>query len=501
MATETEERQALWQFLAAPRRQWMHHLLAIAAVLIALLFDLAFSDIVQSQARYLIFVPPVLFASGIGGLAPGITATALSIIVCVWVTPSQGDMATEVSAAVLFGLTGISVALLGEWLLRSRIRALARTRDLVAREAHLQSILETVPDAMIVIDEFGGIRSFSTTAERLFGYSAAEVIGTNVKRLMPSPYRGNHDQYLHRYMDTGERKIIGIGRVVTAERKDGTTFPIELAVGEMRSGDQRYFTGFIRDLSERQKTEARLQELQSELVHITRLTALGEMASALAHELNQPLAAISNYLNGLRRLIERTPDLSPRIGEALEKAAEQALRGGQIIQRLRSFVSRGETEKKVESVAKLLEEASALALLGVKEKGINVRLRINPQADLVLVDKIQIEQVLLNLIRNAIEAMEHCERRELIISDERREDMIMISVSDTGSGIAPDMAPRLFEAFATTKSHGMGVGLSICRTIIESHGGEIWVDSNPEGGTIFRFTVRAAQQDETADGQ
>ena len=148
------------------------------------------------------------------------------------------------------------------------------------------------------------MQSFSAAAERLFGYSAAEVIGKNVKMLMPSPYRESHDGYLDRYLRTGERRIIGIGRVVVGERKDGSTFPMELAVGEMRSGNQRFFTGFIRDLTERQQTEARLQELQSELVHISRLTAMGEMASALAHELNQPLSAIANYMKGSRRLLE-----------------------------------------------------------------------------------------------------------------------------------------------------------------------------------------------------
>ena len=181
---------------------------------------------------------------------------------------------------------------------------------------------------------------------------------------------------------------------------------MELAVGEMKSGDQRYFTGFIRDLTERQKTEARLQELQSELVHISRLTAMGEMASALAHELNQPLSAITNYMKGSRRLLEQTTDeRAGVVREAMDSAAEQALRAGQIIRRLRDFVARGESERRVESMAKLVEEASALALVGVKDQGIHVRFQLSRSNDLVLADKVQIQQVLLNLIRNAIEAM------------------------------------------------------------------------------------------------
>src|SRR5512135_263861 len=231
------------------------------------------------------------------------------------------------------------------------------------------------------------MQSFSSAAERLFGYRAVDAIGQNVKILMPSPYREGHDGYMQRYMNTGERRIIGIGRVVVGQRKDGSTFPMELAVGEMKSGDQRYFTGFIRDLTERQQTEARLQELQTELVHVSRLTAMGEMASALAHELNQPLSAIANYLRGSRRLLDKgDPADMPRLTEALDKAAGQALRAGDVIHRLRDFVGRGETDRQVESLAKLVEEASALALVGAKELGVRVMMQFDPKSDQVLAD-------------------------------------------------------------------------------------------------------------------
>ena len=355
---------------------------------------------------------------------------------------------------------------------------------------------------MIVIDEHGIMQSFSAAAERLFGYKRQEAIGRNVKTLMPSPYRENHDAYLGRYMQTGERRIIGIGRVVVGERKDGSTFPMELAVGEMKSGDRCYFTGFIRDLTERQKTEARLQELQSELVHISRLTAMGEMASTLAHELNQPLSAIANYMKGCQRLLENADDeRSGMMREAMHSAAEQAMRAGQVIRRLRDFVSRREGERRIESVVKLVEEASALALVGAKDRGARVQFRFDRTHDLVLADKVQIQQVLLNLIRNAIEAMESSERRELVLSTDLVQDgtMLMISVADTGAGIAPEIASQLFQPFVTTKPQGMGVGLSISRTIVEAHGGQISVENNPGGGTIFRFTVRAVTSEEIGD--
>jgi two-component system sensor kinase FixL len=276
---------------------------------------------------------------------------------------------------------------------------------------------------------------------------------------------------------------------------------MELAVGEMRSSNQRFFTGFIRDLTERQQTEARLQELQSELVHVSRLTAMGEMASALAHELNQPLSAIANYMKGSRRMLEAgTDDRSALLRDAMDKAAEQALRAGQIIRRLREFVARGESERRVESVKKLVEEASALALVGAKDQGVRVRFQFDPTIDLVLADKVQIQQVLLNLLRNAVEAMESSQRRELAISTAPDKDgMLAISVADTGSGISPDIASHLFQPFITNKRNGMGVGLSISRTIVEAHGGQIGASPNPAGGTTFRFTLRAVTQEEVRD--
>lgn len=362
------------------------------------------------------------------------------------------------------------------------------------RENHLRSILETVPDAMIVIDRRGIMQLFSTAAERLFGYSRQEAIGQNVSILMPEPDRSRHDGYLERYQRTRDPHIIGIGRIVTGKRRDGTTFPMHLSVGEMQTGDEPYFTGFVRDLTEHQQTQARLQELQSELVHVSRLSAMGEMASALAHELNQPLAAISNYMKGSRRLLAGSSDPNTaKIESAMDRAAEQALRAGQIIRRLRDFVSRGESEKRVESLSKLIEEAGALGLAGAREQNVQLRFSLNPSADLVLADRVQIQQVLVNLFRNALEAMAQSPQRELVVINRNvADDMIEVEVSDTGSGFQDDVIPNLFQTFFTTKETGMGVGLSISRSIIEAHGGRMWAESNEAGGATFRFTLPAA---------
>jgi two-component system sensor kinase FixL len=370
------------------------------------------------------------------------------------------------------------------------------TAALEAAEARLQSILQTVPDAMLIIDERGRVESLSATAERLFGYTKSEVVGQNVDMLMASPHHEQHDAYLKRYLATRERRIIGIGRVVIGRRKDGTTFPMHLTVGELQSADRHYFTGFIRDLTDQQLTESRLKELQSEVTHMSRFMALGEMASTLAHEINQPLTAIANYLKGCRRLLERMAgEQALVLRDAVGKAADQALRAGDIIRRLREFVARGESERRIESLPKLIEDASTLAMIGAKEQAVAVSFRLDPEADLVLADRIQIQQVLVNLIRNAIEVMsEGGQRRQLdIVTVADGGDLVEVSVSDTGAGIAPEIAVQLFQPFVTTKSKGMGLGLSICRTIIEAHGGKIWVDTRPGGGTIFRFTLRAAK--------
>ena len=405
----------------------------------------------------------------------------------------------------------------------------AGAAKIFAREAHLRSILETVPDAMIVIDERGYILSFSAAAERMFGFLEDEVLGENVSMLMPSPDRERHDGYLERYLRTGERRIIGIGRVLTARHRDGATFPIELSVGEARIGDDRVFTGFIRDLTERQEAELRVHDLQSVLAHVQRVSEMGTLATSLAHELNQPLTAIANYVETARDMLEQNaeniaaierfldqPDVRDAEGrslarelltnnaetvaivrEALDECAAQSVRAGQIVRRLRDFISRGDTERRIESLQRLITEASALALVGAGDQNVEVDVRLDPVADRVLVDRIQIQQVLLNLIRNAIEAMADSPVRRLLVYSEREAgDFIRVTVADSGPGLADDIAERLFEPFRSTKSSGMGLGLSISAAIVAAHGGRIWAEPSKLGGTAFHFTVIDADSEE-----
>jgi two-component system sensor kinase FixL len=268
-------------------------------------------------------------------------------------------------------------------------------QSLQEREARLQSVLATIPDAIVTIDEMGTIESFSPAASRLFGYAPEEVIGKNLKLLMPSPYRSEHDGYLARYRVTGERRIIGIGRVVVGQRRDGTTFPLELAVGEARIGERRIFTGFIRDITAQQGTDQRLHELQAELLHVSRVSAMGHMISALAHELNQPLTANASYMTAARRTLA-SGDVTqmPRVLELMAKAANQAVRAGQIIRRLRDFVEKREMSRAEESLNKVVEEALALGLVGVADLNVRARIDLHPDLPPVLVDVIRADRTL-----------------------------------------------------------------------------------------------------------
>jgi two-component system sensor kinase FixL len=374
-----------------------------------------------------------------------------------------------------------------------------KAAELAQREGELRlhSILDTVPDAIVVIDTQG---SFSPAAQRLFGYASVEVVGHNVKVLMPTPYREAHDGYIERHLRTGERRIIGIGRVVTGRRKDGETFPMELQVGEFTFAGAHYFTGFVRDLTERQEAERRIQDLQAELLHASRLSVMGQMASTMAHELNQPLTAVTNYLETGRQLLVTGTGSSERLNEMMEKAIAQAQRAGDVIRRLRGFVSKGETERRLHNLNQLVEEALALALVGARQRGVRPSLELDHALPPVLVDHVQIQQVVLNLVRSAVEAMEQVERRELTVGTRAvpEQGMAEMIVADTGPGIAPELANRLFQPFVTTKATGMGLGLSICREIVEAHHGRLTTAPRSSGGTVFRVTLPIASH-EAAD--
>ncbi|UJW85656.1 PAS domain S-box protein [Devosia sp. SL43] len=477
--------------MVSQRGRWNAYALSGALIAVAFLVRFGIDDALPNSAIGLLFTPAILVGAAAGGLLPGLLATALSAPIIIYFASGRDDPATVAINVLLFVIVGVTMAWLGDSSRRARTAAEDSTRALHRREAHLQSILDTVPDATIVIETDGTIISFNTAAVRQFGYTSPEVVGENVSVLMPGPYREQHDGYLARYLGTGEKRIIGVDRVVVGRRKDASTFPMKLAVGEMQSGDKRYFTGFIRDLTEQEESQARLNEAQGELARLARLNELAEMASTLAHELNQPLSAIANYVQGCIRMLDKI-DTEPaaRMRGALSDASKQALRAGEIIRHLRQFITRGDTERHPEDIKNVVEEAGALALVGSRERGIRTVFDYGDGLELVLVDRVQIQQVLINLMRNAMEAMRDSPVKDLTVSAQTDVgDMLMIEVSDTGPGISDDISPQLFQPFVTSKPSGMGVGLSISKRIIEAHGGTIGVSRNASGGATFRFTL------------
>jgi two-component system sensor kinase FixL len=359
------------------------------------------------------------------------------------------------------------------------------------------ALIRTAADGIMVIDEAGRVQVYNQACTRLFQYSEDEVLGQNVKMLMPAPYRENHDHYIEHYRQTGEARILGIGREVAGQRKDGSTFPMYLSVGEGLLYDKRVFVGIVHDLSslyrERESYEARLLSLREELVHVARVSELGQVSAGIAHELNQPLAAMLNYSNAAKRLAASgAPDALEKVQATVTKIAEQASRAGQIVRRMRDFLENRAGERNVESILTIAEDAMALGLIGADAAAVEVHFLAEPDLPSVIADRVQIQQVLVNLLRNAVEAMATTEQRELTLTISRRGTMVLIAVADTGTGIAPEIAAKLFTPFVTTKPHGMGIGLAISRSIVEVHGGEMIVLDNPGGGTRFEFTLPAA---------
>lgn len=370
--------------------------------------------------------------------------------------------------------------------------------DVDALHQHFRSILQSVPDAMVVINDVGIITAFSKAAESLFGYEATEVLGRNVSMLMAPSDKRDHDGHIARYLRTGEKRIIGIGRTVTARRSDGTLFPIDLKIGEAKIGDHYLFTAFMRDLTEQRRNESRIKALQSELVHFSRLSSVGTMASALAHELNQPLTVVTNYLEAARDLLD-SPDEEKMqlVQEALGEAAKQSVRAGQIVRKLRDYVSRGEIEKRPTPLVPLLGDAVALIKAEMGAQAGELSVSVEEGITDILADPIQIQQVVINIVRNAMEAMAGQEDpRVEIRAVPASGGYVMITIEDNGPGIDREVADQLFRPLASSKSTGMGLGLSICKTIIEAHGGAIEAVPAEEGGTRFVFTVEHASPED-----
>jgi two-component system sensor kinase FixL len=360
-------------------------------------------------------------------------------------------------------------------------------------QAKLSSILATGPDAIIIIDEMGTIETFNAAAEQMFGYRMEEIIGKNVTILAPPAYRDEHRKRLAYHRETGAKRNVAAGRDVAGRRRDGTIFPAELFAGDMWIGTHRFITCFVRDKTGWERIEQRVRDLQSDLQHVSRLGAMAQMSSAIAHELNQPLAAIMNYVSAAATAMSTLGGTqAEQSKEFMEKAINQTARAGGIIRSLRAFVEKRESSRRHEDINEVVNEAVALGRLGFVDRNVKVNFELDTAMAPILIDRVQIEQVLINLIRNSIEAMQSVTTRELTIRTSRTTDgFVEVCVSDTGPGFSEEEAARLFQPFVTTKEGGMGIGLTICQSIIEAHDGRIWAVAKKRGGAEFRFRVPA----------
>lgn len=353
-------------------------------------------------------------------------------------------------------------------------------------EARLISVLDTAVDGIIVTDDAGRIMLFNHACERLFGYMMSEVIGRNIAMIMPPEYAEHHHRYIENYHNTSVRKIIGIGREVRGQHKSGAVFPLELSVGETVTPDGRQFIGILRDLRPRKESEQRLNQLQADLLHMARVSAMDEMGAALAHELNQPLTAVMLYLQAAKRASEQAgAPFPPAVQEIFDKGLKEASRAASIIQRMRQFVEKRDPERRVVAVTPLIDDAVELTLLG-QPRSIRVVRDYSSSPIESLIDPVQIQQVVVNLMRNAIEATKELDVPRIIVRTSEEGRDIVVSIIDNGPGIAPNVVPALFKAFSTTKRSGMGLGLAISKSIAQNHGGDLSVDPGGVGmGAAF----------------
>ena len=371
-------------------------------------------------------------------------------------------------------------------------------------ESRFNALLDAAVDAIILINPQGRITRFNLAAERMFGYTEAEVAGHNVSMLMPDPYRSQHAGYLRRYATTGQRRIIGIGREVTAQRKDGSTFPIDLSVGEFQAAEQRPaqgrraddetpahgYVGIIRDLTERKAQTREAEALRARLTHVGRIGTLGEMVSGIAHEVNQPLTAISNYASACRRMVAAGTMGGAELTGTLEKIGAQAERAGQVIRGLRALVRRRDEVREPLNVNRLIRDVSKLVDFEMRQAGFRLEMSLAEPLPAATGDAVQIQQIVLNLIRNGLDAMlERAGGDSIEVATSAADGFVEIRVRDSGPGIPAAVADRLFEPFFTTKPQGIGLGLSICKSIITAHGGQMTAETAPDGGAQFRVRL------------
>jgi PAS domain S-box-containing protein len=415
-----------------------------------------------------------------------------------WLRSEQKQVASELDRRVAQRTRELAAA--NEELRKGIADRKHAEEDLRSSEEKHRVIVEAAHDVVVSMDEKGAIILANPATRRIFGYDPVEIVGKPMTMLMPEMMRKLHESGFRRYLATGKRHLNWQGVEVTAQRKDGQEFPVEVSFGELTSNGHKVFTGFIRDISERKQAEDRLrasernlQMTQAELARVSRLTTMGELAASIAHEVNQPLTAVINNGSACLRLLAHN-NLEPEVLQrALEGIIADGTRASTVLARIRAFIKKEPAEKSELDVNEVIQEALVLAGRELYENQVVPEHHLTTDLPSVLADRVQLQQVLLNLIMNGIEAMAAVTDRPRFLGVQSGIDEsgdVLVAVSDSGPGFGLE-SDRVFNPFFTTKANGMGMGLSISRSLVESHGGRLWAAPNSPHGAVFSFTLPA----------
>ena len=358
------------------------------------------------------------------------------------------------------------------------------------------AVFDAVVHGVVTIDPKGTIRSVNQACQFMFDWTEAELVGQNVKMLMPSPDHERHDEYINSYLQTGKRKIIGVGREVLAQRKDGSTFPIHLSVSEYRSTAEHGFVAILHDISTQRQAEESVKVQRERLERMDRISLAGEMASGIAHEVNQPLSAIANYSRALLNMLDGDSSDTEELRDTVNKIRSQSHRAGEIVRRMRDFVSRHTTEPRPTAINEVVDEVLSFAKLASSPTLVKLRTELKGHLPEVLVDRVQLQQVILNLVNNAVEAIEpETPGQVTICSFVEDQSIVTLHVIDDGPGIPPEIEERMFEPFFSNKHHGTRMGLAIARSIVEAQGGTLGFVRNPTKGVTFFVQLPAMRSE------
>lgn len=466
---------------------------AIGAGLIAVLLTLASNAVLRTDLPFLFPLVAVLIIAPRGGFWPALLVIVVSVSGTILADgPSSRFTSPNLLAIIVFLL---ALAAAGEIIVRLRVRSDAHVWQLAQRKTYLQSIFDTLPAAMLALTKRGEILACNQAAATLFGYRADELHGEAVTRIIALP---THDPPLDQLATAIARYRLN-GELAIGVRRDGSSLEIALALSETTAGRGLFVTLYVHDESEAKRTAAIQAELLSEVQQMGRATALGQLGGAIAHELNQPLASAANYAGAARKLLA-TGQASSAVDDAISECLAQVFRASTVLTRLREFVQPEVHDMQWLEVGQIMAEAVQLARLAVRHGGATLQVEIDPDVGYLMADRIQIQQVLLNLIVNATEAVR--DRPDRLVNLSVTSDFpgfATIAVSDSGLGVAPTMRDRLFKPFSSSKRNGLGVGLAISRSIVESNGGKLWLDASAEQGARFCFTLRYRLASELGD--